>query len=99
MTVIFSHELQTCDWPRNVGCDGLELSGAPPAAPAPQSSSSNLRSRERQRDRETDSRVASPRTKYSPAPPPPPQPKAVVTSRGQPRQLQNQQEIIKVSSN
>ncbi|XP_030748310.1 uncharacterized protein LOC115876616 isoform X2 [Sitophilus oryzae] len=94
--LMYSHELQTCDWPRNVGCDGLELAAAP--APSSQSSSSSgsqtVKSRERSRDKEeirTESRL-----KYAPPPPPPPpQPRAVVTSRGQPRQLQNQQEIIK----
>ncbi|XP_066155379.1 uncharacterized protein Cda5 isoform X4 [Euwallacea fornicatus] len=87
--LMYSHELQTCDWPRNVGCDGLELApGTPSAAPVAQ------RNRERSREREKDDpRIADSRTKYSP--PPPPQPKAVVTSRGQPRQLQNQQDIIK----
>ncbi|CAH1122033.1 unnamed protein product [Ceutorhynchus assimilis] len=97
--LMYSHELQTCDWPRNVGCDGLEIAGPPLSAPASQSSGSQgLRSRERERLREREKeevRGESARSKYSPQPPPPPpQPKAIVTSRGQPRQLQNQ-EIIK----
>ncbi|XP_049817330.1 uncharacterized protein LOC109598001 isoform X7 [Aethina tumida] len=87
--LMYSHELQTCDWPRNVGCDGLEISGPPSALVSPGPTS---RSRERERDREE-----QPRQRYSPQPPPPPaQPAAVVTSRGQPRQLHHtQQEIIK----
>lgn len=77
----FSHELQTCDWPRNVGCDGLgEVSVTASASTSP----SNI-----------PSRVTESRTKYTP--PPPAQPTAVVTSRGQPRQIHyNQQETIKV---
>ncbi|XP_044257341.1 uncharacterized protein LOC123006716 isoform X5 [Tribolium madens] len=78
--LMYSHELQTCDWPRNVGCDGAEISG-PVAAT---SASPPSRTRE------------EPRTRYTPPTPPPAQPAAIVTSRGQPRQLQhNQQEIIK----
>ncbi|XP_060537164.1 uncharacterized protein LOC132708687 [Cylas formicarius] len=88
--LMYSHELQTCDWPRNVGCDGLELPVPLPSGSSSSSSSSSLRSRERERSRDDT------RTKYSPQPPPPPaQPKAVVTSRGQPRQLHQNQEIIK----
>lgn len=81
-----SHELQTCDWPRNVGCEGL----AEVAAPAPSTSSSGSSG--------SSSRVPESRSRYNPPPPPPPaQPAAVVTSRGQPKQLHHtQQEIIKV---
>lgn len=32
--LMYSHELQTCDWPRNVGCEVAEVSG-PAAVPAP----------------------------------------------------------------
>lgn len=77
--LMYSHELQTCDWPRNVGCDASgEVTVPATAAPT------------------TSSRVQdSPRSRYTP-PPAPAQPAAVVTSRGQPRQLHhNQQEIIK----
>lgn len=93
--LMYSHELQTCDWPRNVGCDGLELSVPPPSAQASTNTGSQShRSRESSRDREKQDRGES-RSKYSPPPPPPPpQPKAVVTPRGQPRQLQNQ-ELLK----
>lgn len=93
-----SHELQTCDWPRNVGCDGLELSASPAAAAVSSSTSSRGRERERERERDRERDREEPRTRYTP-PPPPPQPAAVVTSRGQPRQLQSKQEFIKVSEN
>ena len=79
---VCSHELQTCDWPRNVGCDASGEAISATAAPSTPS---------RSRDPETS------RVRYTPPPPPPPQPAPVVTSRGQPRQLHhNQQEIIKV---
>ncbi|KAJ8980638.1 hypothetical protein NQ317_017934 [Molorchus minor] len=90
--LMYSHELQTCDWPRNVGCDGTEVSGTPSSSLSSSSSTTSTgRGRERDRERDRDET----RTRYSP-PPPPPQPAAVVTSRGQPRQLHHtQQEIIK----
>ncbi|XP_056646387.1 uncharacterized protein LOC130451413 isoform X2 [Diorhabda sublineata] len=93
--LMYSHELQTCDWPRNVGCDGVDasvsVSGSPPTYT---SYNPTGRSKERVRERVREDS----RTRYSPPPPPPPpvQPAAVVTSRGQPRNLQQtQQEIIK----
>ncbi|CAH0562127.1 unnamed protein product [Brassicogethes aeneus] len=90
--LMYSHELQTCDWPRNVGCDGSEISSEQRVTSGP-SPSRGREQRERERERERD----EPRQRYSPPPPPPPaQPAAVVTSRGQPRQLHpTQQEIIK----
>ncbi|CAG9855162.1 unnamed protein product [Phyllotreta striolata] len=90
--LMYSHELQTCDWPRNVGCDGLDAPGSST------SFSYNTPSRGKERTREKENVRDEQRSKYSPPPPPPPpaQPAAVVTSRGQPRNLhQNQQEIIK----
>ncbi|XP_050519111.1 probable serine/threonine-protein kinase DDB_G0282963 isoform X1 [Diabrotica virgifera virgifera] len=96
--LMYSHELQTCDWPRNVGCDGLDVSVS--GAPASYSSySPPARSKDRGREREKDKEREDTRPRYSAPPPPPPplvQPAAVVTSRGQPRNLQQtQQEIIK----
>ncbi|KAF2884032.1 hypothetical protein ILUMI_22150 [Ignelater luminosus] len=81
--LMYSHELQTCDWPRNVGCDGAgEVVATTPSVTYSSSSS-----------RTSDSKV---RYTHPPPPPPPAQPAAVVTSRGQPRQLHhNQQELIK----
>lgn len=80
---LFSHELQTCDWPRNVGCDGTAESVTTPAVTYSSSSSS----------RRPESKI-----RYThPPPPPPAQPAAVVTSRGQPRQLHHsEQEVLKV---
>ncbi|XP_026320215.1 uncharacterized protein LOC113230481 isoform X4 [Hyposmocoma kahamanoa] len=75
--LMYSHELQTCDWPRNVGCDGASAAATgeeelerlierdPPPPPPP-----------------------PPRRTPPPSPPPPPpraQPNPVVTSRGQPK--------------
>ncbi|KAG7310768.1 hypothetical protein JYU34_003582 [Plutella xylostella] len=73
--LMYSHELQTCDWPRNVGCDAIGAGDADdyervvekkPLAPAP-----------------------SPPPRRAPLPPPPPPPRVqlnpVVTSRGQPK--------------
>ncbi|XP_050313536.1 uncharacterized protein LOC126748381 isoform X7 [Anthonomus grandis grandis] len=93
--LMYSHELQTCDWPRNVGCDGLEISNHPAASASTGTHSQTSRGRERSRSQEKDDVRTDLSSKYSIPPPPPPQPKAVVTTRGQPRQLQNQQEIIK----
>lgn len=36
--LMYSHELQTCDWPRNVGCDAGEVSAATAAATSPPAS-------------------------------------------------------------
>jgi len=81
--LMYSHELQTCDWPRNVGCDSSgEVSVPATASPAPSSRASP----------ENTNRV---RYTPPPSPPAPPQPTPVVTSRGQPRQLHHNQEIIK----
>ncbi|KAF5281218.1 hypothetical protein FQR65_LT14833 [Abscondita terminalis] len=80
--LMYSHELQTCDWPRNVGCDPTIEVTTPTVTY--QSSSPN--------------RSPEPKLRYTHPPPPPvpPQPAAVVTSRGQPRQLHHtQQEIVK----
>ncbi|KAK4871696.1 hypothetical protein RN001_015820 [Aquatica leii] len=80
--LMYSHELQTCDWPRNVGC---ETTGEVTTPSVTYQSSSPSRSSE-------------PKLRYTHPPPPPipPQPAAVVTSRGQPRQLHhNQQDLVK----
>lgn len=83
-----SHELQTCDWPRNVGCDALgsvdndeiervvehlvERKPKPPPPPPP---------------------------RRAPLPPPPPQrvqPNPVVTSRGQPKLTRDEYEKVMI---
>ncbi|XP_025831497.1 uncharacterized protein LOC108739790 [Agrilus planipennis] len=75
--LMYSHELQTCDWPRNVGCEGLDIAAVTLSSSSVSATSAPLRSDSRQR--------------YShPPPPPPPQPQAVVTSRGQPRKLHHE---------
>ncbi|XP_059055130.1 uncharacterized protein LOC131849147 [Achroia grisella] len=70
--LMYSHELQTCDWPRNVGCDGSSALGAEDL--------------ERISEREPPP-PPPPRRTPPPPPPPPPraQPNPVVTSRGQPK--------------
>lgn len=78
--LMYSHELQTCDWPRNVGCDGLEAVSQPVSQ-----TSNNQRENVREKDEY--------RTKYTL--PPPPKPSAVVISRGQPRQHHINQQLIK----
>ncbi|KAL1493380.1 hypothetical protein ABEB36_011444 [Hypothenemus hampei] len=88
--LMYSHELQTCDWPRNVGCNGLEIvGGAQSSATSAQNGvSQNIRNRDRERTRDKEDVRVDSRVKYSL--PPPPQPKAVVTTRGQPRQSQRE---------
>lgn len=85
--LMYSHDLQTCDWPRNVGCNGEEEIAV---------SSAPSRKQTQIRDEVPEQRV-----RYTVAPQPPPaQPAAVtITSRGQPKQLHHQHEItIKVST-
>ncbi|XP_026758821.2 uncharacterized protein LOC113518216 [Galleria mellonella] len=73
--LMYSHELQTCDWPRNVGCDGTSAIGAEDL--------------ERISEREPPAPPPPPPPRRTPPPPPPPPPRAqpnpVVTSRGQPK--------------
>ncbi|KAL4713961.1 hypothetical protein ACJJTC_015615 [Scirpophaga incertulas] len=68
--LMYSHELQTCDWPRNVGCDGLSAAGGEEL--------------ERISEREPPPRPLPPR-RTPPPPPPRVQPNPVITSRGQPK--------------
>ncbi|GBP42083.1 hypothetical protein EVAR_29438_1 [Eumeta japonica] len=72
--LMYSHELQTCDWPRNVGCDVTGASAVGGDV-------------ERYNEREP---PPPPPPRRAPAPPPPPpraQPKPVITSRGQPKSV------------
>lgn len=76
-----SHELQTCDWPRNVGCDGLgDVTVTSPGGSVSASVSPSARVPE-QRVRYTvvPTDVVPSRSQAS-------QPAAVVSSRGQSRQ-------------
>lgn len=112
--LMYSHELQTCDWPRNVGC---ELSAGP--APAEGSRSQQVVHQSPQTHKFRFSSLQAGTTYQShpqqlkqqqphqqqPAPfsqqqslPPPPElriaPNPVVTSRGHPKQQQEQQQNI-----
>ncbi|XP_060807728.1 mucin-2 [Amyelois transitella] len=68
--LMYSHELQTCDWPRNVGCDGTSVLVAEDV--------------ERISEREPPP-PPPPRRTPPPPPPPRAQPNPIVTSRGQPK--------------
>ncbi|KAJ8736567.1 hypothetical protein PYW08_007223 [Mythimna loreyi] len=67
--LMYSHELQTCDWPRNVGCDGTSAVGG----------------EELERINERDPPPPPPPRRTPPPPPPRAQPNPVITSRGQPK--------------
>ncbi|XP_073957753.1 chitin deacetylase-like 5 isoform X6 [Choristoneura fumiferana] len=69
--LMYSHELQTCDWPRNVGCDAT-------GAVAAVVTDDVERISERVRD-------PPPPPRRNPLPPPRVQPNPIVTSRGQPK--------------
>lgn len=110
--LMYSHELQTCDWPRNVGCEVAEINQAVTAAPT----RSEVSPRVPQIQQQTKVRFSSlnldppsgPSGPSAPAhiqqiqtlPPPPNQqrisPKPVITSRGQPPSFTSQDEILKV---
>ncbi|XP_013149526.1 PREDICTED: uncharacterized protein LOC106111883 isoform X5 [Papilio polytes] len=79
--LMYSHELQTCDWPRNVGCD---------ATGAVIDRGEEL---ERLSERERDPPPPPPPRRTPPPPPPRAQPNPVITSRGQPKY--NRQEYEK----
>jgi hypothetical protein len=105
---MYSHELQTCDWPRNVGCEVREVS-APVSAPAREVTPRvpvSSRIRFSSLPTEPVSGPSGPSGPSAPAhiqqiqtlPPPPDQqriaPNPVITSRGQPKFSQD--EILKV---
>ncbi|KRT80463.1 Carbohydrate-binding protein [Oryctes borbonicus] len=85
--LMYSPELQTCDWPRNVGCDGTgEVSITSVVSSSNPPSSSSVSS--------------EPRTRYTASAKAPSssissQPSVIVTPRGQPRSLHHTQEIVK----
>lgn len=76
----YSHELQTCDWPRNVGCDGAAVIGGEEL--------------ERLNEREPPRRKSSSSRRTPPPPPPRAQPNPVITSRGQPKFSREQYEKV-----
>lgn len=105
--LMYSHELQTCDWPRNVGCEVREISVPVTAAPVHREiTRSPQSSRVRFSSLPTDSSLGA-SGPSAPAhiqqiktlPPPPDQqriaPNPVITSRGQPKSF-SQDEILKV---
>lgn len=82
--LMYSPELQTCDWPRNVGCDGtgeVSITAIVSSSNSPSSISTESR------------------TRYTASPKSPSllssQPSVVVTPRGQPRSLHHSQDIVK----
>ncbi|GJQ67068.1 Cda5 [Trypoxylus dichotomus] len=85
--LMYSPELQTCDWPRNVGCDGtgeISLTSVVSSSNPPSSSSisSEPRTRYTASSKSSSSSISS-------------QPSVIVTPRGQPRSLHHTQEIVK----
>lgn len=107
--LMYSHELQTCDWPRNVGCEVAEITA--PSAPAATTAREQPVSRQQQTaSRIRFSAVSGPSASGPSAPsapariqqisssqsyPPPPEPlrvapNPVITTRGQPRNLQEE---------
>ncbi|KAK9890274.1 hypothetical protein WA026_010382 [Henosepilachna vigintioctopunctata] len=76
--LMYSQELQTCDWPRNVGCDGVNVA---PVATAP-STSSNSRVKEEYT-----------RTRYTPPPPPKPSAQVISRGQPRQQQIYHDEEI------
>lgn len=105
--LMYSHELQTCDWPRNVGCEVREISVPVPAPAREVTPRVPIASRIRFSSLPTEP-PSGPSGPSAPAhiqqiqtlPPPPDQlriaPNPVITSRGQPKSF-SQDEILKVS--
>ncbi|XP_044765098.1 uncharacterized protein LOC123321514 isoform X2 [Coccinella septempunctata] len=75
--LMYSQELQTCDWPRNVGCDGAEIAAAP-TTPTP----SNSRAKEEYT-----------RTRYTPPPPPKPSALVISRGQPRQHQIYHDEEI------
>lgn len=108
--LMYSHELQTCDWPRNVGCEVREVA-APVQAPVREVTprvpvSSRVRFSSVPVEASGPSGFSAPSApahiqQIQTVPPPPDQqriaPNPVITSRGQPKSF-SQDEILKVSS-
>ncbi|XP_055711617.1 uncharacterized protein LOC129806847 isoform X3 [Phlebotomus papatasi] len=105
--LMYSHELQTCDWPRNVGCDAAEA--AAPVTPATRQQQAQvtrvpqIQQVQPQKIRFTSvpSVIAGPSSAAQiQAIPPPPElrvaPNPVITSRGQPKQVSLQEDIAQL---
>lgn len=113
--LMYSHELQTCDWPRNVGCEATEITApsAPAAAREPPRSQQQTVNRVRFSSLSTGlSAPSGPSAPSAPARiqqisssqsfPLPPEPlrvapNPVITTRGQPRNLPQAEDIAKVN--
>lgn len=101
---MYSHELQTCDWPRNVGCDATD-GGATTGpsinddvlrqrvVPAQYGQSHSGAAAQATRDEQRESVVSLYPVPRGHTIPPPPElkvpPKPVITSRGQPKPFQH----------
>ena len=110
--LMYSHELQTCDWPRNVGCEpggiGIVQESQRTVSPrVPQVTQKFRFSSVPSAAHAQQSRPSGPSGPSAPAIParvqtlPPPEPlrvapNPVVTSRGQPKQLDTQADIAKL---
>uniref|UniRef100_A0A1B0CKK7 Putative mucin-5ac-like protein n=1 Tax=Lutzomyia longipalpis TaxID=7200 RepID=A0A1B0CKK7_LUTLO len=108
--LMYSHELQTCDWPRNVGCDAAEAAAAPstPATRQQQQQPQVTRVPQIQQVQPQKIRFTSvPSVIAGPSAPaqiqslpPPPElrvaPNPVITSRGQPKQVSLQEDIAQL---
>lgn len=110
--LMYSHELQTCDWPRNVGCEVAEINQPVTAAPARSEVSPRVPQIQSTKVRFSSLNLDAPSGPSGPSapahiqqiqtlPPPPNQqrisPKPVITSRGQPPSFTTtQDEILKV---
>lgn len=103
---MYSHELQTCDWPRNVGCE-LTDNIAPSAIDrevTPRIPQLQTNQPQKFRFTSNPSAPSGPSSQGIPARvhsiPPPPQlkvaPNPVITSRGQPK-FEEEKDIAKVS--
>lgn len=104
--LMYSQDLQTCDWPRNVGCEASEASQATATA-TPRTEKTPRVPQIQTKVRFSSLNFESPSAPSAPAhiqqiqtlPPPPNQqyisPKPIITSRGQPH-LATQDEILKV---
>ncbi|KAJ2940615.1 hypothetical protein O0L34_g14721 [Tuta absoluta] len=93
--LMYSHELQTCDWPRNVGCDGTSAVGGEELERINEREQDRninrhherVQERHQERNQQRNPLPPPPPPRRNPPPPPPPraQPNPVVTSRGQPK--------------
>ncbi|KAL3290229.1 hypothetical protein HHI36_023586 [Cryptolaemus montrouzieri] len=75
---MYSQELQTCDWPRNVGCDGTDIAPSPSTPSTPPNS--------RQKEEYT-------RTRYTPPPPPKPSALVISRGQPRQQQIYHDEEI------